>query len=144
MSKQYYNFLNKKILKLDKQIEEAKEQIKKLDEEVLNQKKYYTSIKEEDERLKNNLNQIITQYKENGLKLIVAKQNPNIETWKGINFQSQNNSRISVLNNKSQLLGEIVGKKAVHLSLLIKKLPKYSATITDYSNDNFMILIRFL
>jgi len=144
MNKQYYNLLNKKILKLDKQIQEAKEQIEELDKKVLNKKKYYTSVKEEEERLKNNMNQIIAHYKENGLKLIIAKQNPNIEAWKGINFKSQDNSRISVLNNNSQLLGEIVGKKAMHLSLLIKKLPEYSATITDYSNNNFMILIRFL
>ncbi|MCM1990314.1 hypothetical protein [Oceanirhabdus seepicola] len=144
MSKQYYNFLNKKILKLDKQIVEAKEQIKELDEKVLNQKKYYTSLKEEEEKLENNMKQIIAHYKQNGLKLIIAKQNPNIETWKGINFKSQDNSRISVLNNNSQLLGEIVGKKAIHLSQLMKKLPKYNATITDHSNDNFMILIRFI
>lgn len=144
MSKQYYNFLNKKILKLDKQIEESKEQIKNLDEKVLNDNKYYKSVKAEEERLQNNINQIIAHYKENGLKLIIAKQNANIQTWKGINFKSQDNSRISVMNKNSELLGEIVGKKAIHLSLLMKKLPKYSATITDYSNENFMLLIRFL
>ncbi|WBW98706.1 hypothetical protein [Oceanirhabdus sp. W0125-5] len=143
MSKQYYNFLNNKIQKLDKQILEAKEQIKELDIKVLDQNNCLKSLKSEEERLQHNINQIIAQYKENGLKLIIAKQNPHIDTWKGIYLKEKDNSRISVFNNNSQLIGEIVGKKAAHLSLLMKKIPNFSATITDYSDDNFMILIRF-
>lgn len=143
MGKNYYDFINNKIKKMDaniikrkKEITDIQNEIKSLDQEGSNAHK----ILKEKEIIMDN---ILKSYRNKGFKIIVAKKREEIHSWSEINLKFLSNGRIDIVDKEGELIGEIVGDKSKKLRLLVEKLPQYSVAATGVNEDTFEVLVSF-